>query len=170
MVEPIFDYQFRLILIGDSTVGKSSLLKYFTDGKFFEVSPPLHVELELGEAGEAGVAMLFYAICTSFMVWGITVVLVPSPGQSGGRGVGGQVRSLAAYVGQGQGVGWFCFSSVLVLLARLCCVSCSINYGSIVLCVCLDLHGLETISKGHLKRSDIAAIIHLVLHPLVCLP
>nr|CAI5858445.1 unnamed protein product [Callosobruchus analis] len=32
MVEPIFDYQFRLILIGDSTVGKSSLLKYFTDG------------------------------------------------------------------------------------------------------------------------------------------
>ncbi|XP_064082902.1 ras-related protein Rab-39A-like [Macrobrachium nipponense] len=37
MVEPIFDYQFRLILIGDSTVGKSSLLKYFTDGKFFEI-------------------------------------------------------------------------------------------------------------------------------------
>lgn len=40
MVEPIFDYQFRLILIGDSTVGKSSLLKYFTDGKFAEVSDP----------------------------------------------------------------------------------------------------------------------------------
>lgn len=38
MVEPIFDYQFRLILIGDSTVGKSSLLKFFTDGKFAEVS------------------------------------------------------------------------------------------------------------------------------------
>ena len=38
MVEPIFDYQFRLILIGDTTVGKSSLLRYFTDGKFFEVS------------------------------------------------------------------------------------------------------------------------------------
>lgn len=38
MVDPIFDYQFRLILIGDSTVGKSSLLKYFTDGKFAEVS------------------------------------------------------------------------------------------------------------------------------------
>ena len=34
MVEPIFSYQFRLILIGDSTVGKSSVLKYFTDGKF----------------------------------------------------------------------------------------------------------------------------------------
>lgn len=40
MVEPLFDYQFRLILIGDSTVGKSSLLKYFTDGKFAEVSDP----------------------------------------------------------------------------------------------------------------------------------
>jgi Ras-related protein Rab-39B len=40
MVDPIFDYQFRLILIGDSTVGKSSLLKSFTDGKFAEVSDP----------------------------------------------------------------------------------------------------------------------------------
>uniref|UniRef100_T1JME3 Ras-related protein Rab-39B n=1 Tax=Strigamia maritima TaxID=126957 RepID=T1JME3_STRMM len=40
MVEPIFDYQFRLILIGDSTVGKSSLLKAFTDGKFAEISDP----------------------------------------------------------------------------------------------------------------------------------
>merc|ERR1712071_493473 len=30
----------RIILIGDSTVGKSSLLKYFTDGKFAEVSDP----------------------------------------------------------------------------------------------------------------------------------
>ncbi|KAK9880176.1 hypothetical protein WA026_010049 [Henosepilachna vigintioctopunctata] len=40
MVEPIFDYQFRLILIGDSTVGKSCLLKSFTDGKFSELSDP----------------------------------------------------------------------------------------------------------------------------------
>lgn len=32
--------QFRLILIGDSTVGKSSLLRYFSDGKFAEVSDP----------------------------------------------------------------------------------------------------------------------------------
>lgn len=40
MVEPIFDYQFRLILIGDSTVGKSSLLKSFTEGKFAEISDP----------------------------------------------------------------------------------------------------------------------------------
>jgi len=39
-MEPIFDYQFRLILIGDSTVGKSSLLRYFTDGKFSELSDP----------------------------------------------------------------------------------------------------------------------------------
>jgi GTPase SAR1 family protein len=40
MVEPIFDFQFRLILIGDSTVGKSSLLKYFTDGKFSDECDP----------------------------------------------------------------------------------------------------------------------------------
>ncbi len=40
VVDPIFDYQFRVILIGDSTVGKSSLLKCFTDGAFAEVSDP----------------------------------------------------------------------------------------------------------------------------------
>lgn len=38
--EPFFHYQFRLILIGDSTVGKSSLLKYFTEGKFAEIIDP----------------------------------------------------------------------------------------------------------------------------------
>lgn len=47
MVEPIFDYQFRLILIGDSTVGKSSLLKYFTDGKFAEVMKKKKISLLL---------------------------------------------------------------------------------------------------------------------------
>jgi len=40
MVEPIFDYQFRLIVVGDSTVGKSALLRAFTDGKFTEVCDP----------------------------------------------------------------------------------------------------------------------------------
>jgi len=40
MVDPLYKYQFRLILIGDSTVGKSSLLRYFSDGKFAEVSDP----------------------------------------------------------------------------------------------------------------------------------
>lgn len=37
---PLFHYQFRVILIGDSTVGKSSLLKYFTEGKIAEISDP----------------------------------------------------------------------------------------------------------------------------------
>lgn len=40
MVDPFFHYQFRLILIGDSSVGKSSLLKYFTDGQFQDVCDP----------------------------------------------------------------------------------------------------------------------------------
>ncbi|KAK7108757.1 ras-related protein Rab-39B-like [Littorina saxatilis] len=40
MCEPIFEYQFRLILIGDSTVGKSSILRYFTDGKFEDACDP----------------------------------------------------------------------------------------------------------------------------------
>lgn len=37
---PMYHYQYRLILIGDSTVGKSSLLKYFTEGKTAEISDP----------------------------------------------------------------------------------------------------------------------------------
>lgn len=40
IMETPFCYQFRLILIGDSTVGKSSLLKSFTDSKFCEISDP----------------------------------------------------------------------------------------------------------------------------------
>ena len=37
---PLFHYQYRFIVIGDSTVGKSSLLKYFTEGKRAEISDP----------------------------------------------------------------------------------------------------------------------------------
>lgn len=37
---PMYRYQFRVILIGDSTVGKSSLLKYFTEGKVAEIIDP----------------------------------------------------------------------------------------------------------------------------------
>ena len=36
----MFEYQFRLIVVGDSTVGKSSLLRYFCDGKFCDDSDP----------------------------------------------------------------------------------------------------------------------------------
>uniref|UniRef100_A0AC35U7W9 Ras-related protein Rab-10 n=1 Tax=Rhabditophanes sp. KR3021 TaxID=114890 RepID=A0AC35U7W9_9BILA len=35
-----YNYQFRIILIGNSTVGKSSLLHYFSEGKFAEISDP----------------------------------------------------------------------------------------------------------------------------------
>ncbi|CAI4224143.1 unnamed protein product [Auanema sp. JU1783] len=37
---PLFHYQYRFILIGDSTVGKSSLLKYFTEGRPAEITDP----------------------------------------------------------------------------------------------------------------------------------
>lgn len=77
-MEPIlFDYQFRLILIGDSTVGKSSLLKYFTDSKFTEMSDPTvgvdffahlievsdgtRVKLQLWDT--AGKYIFLYSIC-----------------------------------------------------------------------------------------------------------
>lgn len=36
--ETIWSYQFRIVLLGDSTVGKSALLRRFSDGQFLEVS------------------------------------------------------------------------------------------------------------------------------------
>ncbi|MFH4975063.1 hypothetical protein AB6A40_001772 [Gnathostoma spinigerum] len=39
-VGPRFHYQYRIIVIGDSCVGKSSLLRYFTEGRIAEVSDP----------------------------------------------------------------------------------------------------------------------------------
>ncbi|XP_043928548.1 ras-related protein Rab-39A [Protopterus annectens] len=39
-MEAIWIYQFRLIVIGDSTVGKSCLLRRFTEGNFSDVSDP----------------------------------------------------------------------------------------------------------------------------------
>ena len=36
--DTIWAYQFRIVLLGDSTVGKSALLQRFTDGCFYEVS------------------------------------------------------------------------------------------------------------------------------------
>ena len=38
--EANYFYQFRVILIGDSTVGKSSLLRQFTEGQFIQTSDP----------------------------------------------------------------------------------------------------------------------------------
>lgn len=38
--EPNYFYQFRVILIGDSTVGKSSLLRQFTEGQFVQSADP----------------------------------------------------------------------------------------------------------------------------------
>lgn len=40
MANPTFNYQFRFILIGDSTVGKSSMLQYFYEGKLSSTLEP----------------------------------------------------------------------------------------------------------------------------------
>uniref|UniRef100_A0A914WZ36 Uncharacterized protein n=1 Tax=Plectus sambesii TaxID=2011161 RepID=A0A914WZ36_9BILA len=40
IMDPMFHYQYRLIVIGDSTVGKSSFLKYFTEGKCADICDP----------------------------------------------------------------------------------------------------------------------------------
>ncbi|KAF6768417.1 hypothetical protein AHF37_09705, partial [Paragonimus kellicotti] len=37
---PYFDYQFRVIVIGDSMVGKSSFLRTFVEGRFSNVCDP----------------------------------------------------------------------------------------------------------------------------------
>ncbi|XP_065499092.1 ras-related protein Rab-39B isoform X2 [Caloenas nicobarica] len=39
-MEAIWLYQFRLIVIGDSTVGKSCLIRRFTEGRFAQISDP----------------------------------------------------------------------------------------------------------------------------------
>ena len=43
----IWSWQFRIILVGDSTVGKSALLKRFTEGSFAETSDPTVSTLNL---------------------------------------------------------------------------------------------------------------------------
>jgi Ras-related protein Rab-39B len=40
MIDPRFDFQFRVILTGDSMVGKSSLVRYFSEGKFSTMCDP----------------------------------------------------------------------------------------------------------------------------------
>lgn len=39
-MDTLWQYQFRIILLGDSTVGKSSLLKRFTDGMYSDAADP----------------------------------------------------------------------------------------------------------------------------------
>lgn len=44
MIEVPFHYQFRVIVIGDTMVGKSSLLKTFSEGSFGELEPTVGVD------------------------------------------------------------------------------------------------------------------------------
>lgn len=37
---PLYNYQYRIIIIGDTTVGKSSLLRHFTEGRTAEKNEP----------------------------------------------------------------------------------------------------------------------------------
>lgn len=45
--QPEFDYLFKLLLIGDSGVGKSSLLLRFTSDSFEDLSPTIGACLNL---------------------------------------------------------------------------------------------------------------------------
>ena len=80
-MEPLYEYQLRLILIGDSTVGKSSLLKYFTEGaaadqntcdatvgvdffaRLIRISPDTTLKLQLWDtAGQEKFRCVFYEL------------------------------------------------------------------------------------------------------------
>ena len=79
MIEPPFHYQFRLILIGDSTVGKSTLLRVFTEGRFNENTDPtvgvdffskiieikdgVRIKLQLWDTGESTESLVAPAKC-----------------------------------------------------------------------------------------------------------
>ncbi|KHJ80812.1 Ras family protein, partial [Oesophagostomum dentatum] len=56
---PLFHYQYRVIIIGDSTVGKSSLLKYFTEGKSSLLK--YFTEGKVAEISDPTVGVDFYA-------------------------------------------------------------------------------------------------------------
>uniref|UniRef100_A0A0A9FZ29 Uncharacterized protein n=1 Tax=Arundo donax TaxID=35708 RepID=A0A0A9FZ29_ARUDO len=45
--QPEFDYLFKLLLIGDSGVGKSSLLLRFTADSFEDLSPTIGVDFKV---------------------------------------------------------------------------------------------------------------------------
>ncbi len=81
-MEAIWLYQFRLIVIGDSTVGKSCLIRRFTEGRFAQVSDPTVgvdffsrlVEIDLGNAlncrfgtlqarNASGIVNLYLGLC-----------------------------------------------------------------------------------------------------------
>lgn len=79
-VDPAFEYQFRIILIGNSMVGKSSLLKYLTEGrcpdiveatvgvdffaKVIEVSPGIRVKLQMWDtAGQERFRWVYGLYC-----------------------------------------------------------------------------------------------------------
>ncbi|KAK8488995.1 hypothetical protein V6N11_021004 [Hibiscus sabdariffa] len=53
-MEAEFDYLFKLLMIGDSGVGKSSLLLSFTSGTFDELSPTVGVDFKVKYATAGG--------------------------------------------------------------------------------------------------------------------
>ena len=79
----MYAYQFRMIVVGDSTVGKSSLLRYFCDGKFsedsdptvgvdfyariIEIKPDIRVKLQIWDTGKC-LQFLFRSLLQSNML------------------------------------------------------------------------------------------------------
>ncbi|GLT31734.1 hypothetical protein SLA2020_064460 [Shorea laevis] len=57
--QPKFDYLFKLLLIGDSGVGKSTLLLSFTYDAFEELSPTIGVDFKVKHVTPGGKSLRF---------------------------------------------------------------------------------------------------------------
>ncbi|RVW21147.1 Ras-related protein RABC1 [Vitis vinifera] len=71
--QPEFDYLFKLLLIGDSGVGKSTLLLSFTSNTFEDLSPTIGVDFKVKHVNIGGKKL-------KLAIWdtGIITVILPN--------------------------------------------------------------------------------------------
>lgn len=97
-MEPWWQYQFRVIMLGDSTVGKSSLLRRYTEGvfldavnqtvgvdfyvQFVELEPGLRVKLQFWDTAGQERFRWVHGVVEMGVPLQICGVVIPSSGRS----------------------------------------------------------------------------------------